>query len=108
MIIISHKLNEVAYVADTITVVRDGATIETIDNRGTEQVSEERIIKGMVGREMTNRYPAREGVDIGDVVFEVRNWNVFHPDDEHRQMLKDFNNRGPRGRGHKANPANKE
>ena len=79
MIIISHKLNEVAYVADKITVVRDGATIETIDNRGPEPVSEERIIKGMVGREMTNRFPKREGVTVGDIQLEVDNWTVHHP-----------------------------
>jgi len=79
MIIISHKLNEVAYVADKITVVRDGSTIETIDNHGTEPVSEERIIKGMVGREMTNRFPKRENVTIGDIQLEVDNWTVHHP-----------------------------
>jgi putative multiple sugar transport system ATP-binding protein len=79
MIIISHKLNEVAYVADKITVVRDGSTIETIDNRGPEPVSEERIIKGMVGREMTNRFPKREGVTVGDIQLEVENWTVHHP-----------------------------
>ena len=79
MIIISHKLNGVAYVADTITVVRDGATIETIDNHGTEPVSEERIIRGMVGREMTNRFPKREGVTVGDIQLEVDNWTVHHP-----------------------------
>jgi putative multiple sugar transport system ATP-binding protein len=79
MIIITHKLNEVAYVADTITVVRDGTTIETLDNHGKEPISEERIIKGMVGREMTNRFPKREGVKIGDVRMEVDNWTVHHP-----------------------------
>ena len=79
MIIISHKLNEVAYVADKITVVRDGATIETIDNRGPEPVSEERIIKGMVGREMTNRFPKRENVRVGDIQLEIDNWTVHHP-----------------------------
>ena len=79
MIIISHKLNEVSYVADTITVVRDGATIETIDNHGTEPVSEERIIKGMVGREMTNRFPKRENVTIGDTMLEISDWTVHHP-----------------------------
>ncbi len=79
MIIISHKLNEVSYVADTITVVRDGATIETIDNSGQEPVSEERIIKGMVGREMTNRFPKRENVPIGDKMLEVTDWTVHHP-----------------------------
>ena len=69
MIIITHKLNEVAYVADTITVVRDGTTIETLDNHGKEPISEERIIKGMVGREMTNRWKGLgaggEGYDRG-------------------------------------------
>ena len=79
MIIITHKLNEVSYVADTITVVRDGATIETIDNHGAEPVSEERIIKGMVGREMTNRFPRREGVQIGGYMLEVSGWTVHHP-----------------------------
>ena len=79
MIIITHKLNEVSYVADKITVIRDGSTIETLDNRGREPVSEERIIKGMVGREMTNRFPKREGVTIGEVEMEVENWTVHHP-----------------------------
>ena len=79
MIIISHKLNEVAYVSDKITVVRDGSTIETIDCHGAEPVSEDRIIKGMVGRELTNRFPKREGVRIGEVNMEVRNWTVHHP-----------------------------
>ena len=89
MIIISHKLNEVAYVADKITVVRDGATIETIDNRGPEPVSEERIIKGMVGREMTNRFPKREGVAIGDIQLEVDNWTVHHPLYPERKVVDD-------------------
>ncbi len=89
MIIISHKLNEVAYVADTITVVRDGATIETIDNRGTEQVSEERIIKGMVGREITNRFPKRDNVQIGDVQLEVDHWTVHHPLYPERKVVDD-------------------
>ncbi len=78
MIIITHKLNEVAYVADKITVLRDGTTIETIDN-DAEHVSEDRIIKGMVGREITNRFPKRENVEIGDVEMEVKNWTVHHP-----------------------------
>ncbi len=89
MIIISHKLNEVAYVADTITVVRDGATIETIDNRGTEPVSEERIIKGMVGREITNRFPKRENVEIGDIQLEVDHWTVHHPLYPERKVVDD-------------------
>ncbi len=89
MIIISHKLNEVAYVADKITVIRDGTTIETIDNRGPEPVSEERIIKGMVGREMTNRFPPRQGVKIGDVMMEVDHWTVHHPLYPERKVVDD-------------------
>lgn len=89
-IIISHKLNEISYVADSITIIRDGHTIETL-HKGTDDFSEDRIIKGMVGRELTNRYPKREGVTKGDVIFELKNWNVYHPDDAHRQVLKDIN-----------------
>lgn len=77
-IIISHKLNEVAYVADKITVIRDGSTIETMDKKTTE-FSEDRIIQGMVGRELTDRFPKRHGVKIGDVNMEVKNWTVHHP-----------------------------
>jgi len=77
-IIISHKLNEVSYVADKITVVRDGSTIETLDKKTTE-ISEDRIIKGMVGREITDRFPKRPGVEVGEVNLEVTDWTVFHP-----------------------------
>ncbi len=89
-IIISHKLNEISYVADSITIIRDGHTIETLRS-GEDELSEERIIKGMVGRELTNRYPKRTDCPIGDVIFEVKDWNVFHPEDSHRQMLKNVN-----------------
>ena len=84
-IIISHKLNEVSYVADKITVVRDGSTIETIDNPD-KQIPEDRIIKGMVGREITDRFPKRPGVEIGDVKMEVKNWTVYHPQYEGRKV----------------------
>lgn len=77
-IIISHKLNEISYVADKITVIRDGSTIETMD-KTVDDFSENRIIRGMVGRELDNRFPARENVKIGDVCMEVKNWTVHHP-----------------------------
>jgi len=77
-IIISHKLNEVSYVADTITVIRDGSTIETLD-KNVDDITEDRIIKGMVGREMTDRFPKRENVQIGDIAMEVKDWTVYHP-----------------------------
>ena len=78
MIIITHKLNEVVYVADKITVVRDGSTIEPLDKH-TTAIDEDRIIKGMVGREITDRFPKRHDVKIGDVNMEVKNWTVHHP-----------------------------
>ena len=77
-IIISHKLNEVSYVADKITVIRDGSTIETL-TKGVDDFSEDRIIKGMVGREIADRFPKRHNVKIGDVSMEVKNWTVYHP-----------------------------
>ena len=77
-IIISHKINEVAYVADDITVLRDGKTIETL-TKGVDDISEDRIIRGMVGREIEDRFPKRSGVDIGDISLDVRNWSVYHP-----------------------------
>ncbi|ETX27487.1 multiple monosaccharide ABC transporter ATP-binding protein [Roseivivax isoporae] len=86
-IIISHKLNEVRRVADSITVLRDGATVATRDAR-TEPVTEDRIVRDMVGRSMENRYPARTR-RAGDVLFEVRNWNVTHPDHAERQVVRD-------------------
>ena len=76
-IIISHKLNEVSFVADKITVIRDGATIETLDKE-KDDISESRIIKGMVGRELSDRFPKREK-HIGDVMMEVKDWTVYHP-----------------------------
>ncbi len=87
-IIISHKLNEVAYVADKITVIRDGSTIETMDKHTTE-ISEDRIIQGMVGRELTDRFPKRHDVKIGDVNMEVKNWTVHHPLYPERKVCDD-------------------
>ena len=85
-IIISHKLNEVSYVADKITVIRDGSTIETLD-KNVDDISEDRIIKGMVGREMTDRFPKRPDVKIGDVAMEVKDWTVYHPQFSERKVV---------------------
>ena len=85
MIIISHKLNEVSYVADKITVVRDGSTIETLD-AATDDISETRIIKGMVGREITDRFPKRHDIVLGDVMMEVNDWTVYHPEFSERKV----------------------
>ncbi len=88
-IIISHKLNEVSYVADKITVIRDGSTIETL-TKGIDDFSESRIIKGMVGRELSDRFPKREP-HIGEVMMEVKNWNVYHPLYSERKIVNNVN-----------------
>jgi putative multiple sugar transport system ATP-binding protein len=85
-ILISHKLGEIAKVADAITVLRDGATVETLDCRAGP-VSEDRIIRGMVGRDMAHRYPQRTPA-IGETVFEVRNWRVHHAQHADRLVIK--------------------
>jgi len=88
-ILISHKLNEIAKVADAVTILRDGATVETLDFR-TERVSEAQIIRGMVGRELTHRYPERS-VEVGETIFQICDWNVFHPLQGDRQVITDVN-----------------
>ena len=77
-IIITHKLNEIIYCADRCTIIRDGTTIETL-TKGVDDLSEDRIIKGMVGRSMDDRYPARKHNISKDVMLEVKNWTVHHP-----------------------------
>ncbi|TXI05332.1 MAG: ATP-binding cassette domain-containing protein [Pseudorhodobacter sp.] len=82
-IIISHKLNEISRVADRITVIRDGSTVSTIDRA---DISEDRIIRDMVGRDMANRYPDRVP-NPGEVLMEVEAWNVWHPEQKDRQII---------------------
>jgi putative multiple sugar transport system ATP-binding protein len=94
-ILISHKLNEISKVADAITILRDGATVESVDCRA-EAISEDRIIKSMVGREMADRYPKRTP-NIGEVVFEVKNWKVHHAMHADRLAIKGVNLHVKRG-----------
>jgi putative multiple sugar transport system ATP-binding protein len=84
-IIISHKLNEISRVADRITVIRDGASVSTMDKH---EISEDRIIRDMVGRDMANRYPSRVP-NVGEVLMEVADWSVWHPEQADRQVIKD-------------------
>lgn len=74
-IMISHKLKEIVSIADTVTVLRDGSTICSMDAH-EQVITEQEIIKYMVGREIENIYPKREKVDIGDVCLEIKNWTV--------------------------------
>lgn len=86
-IIISHKLNEVRQVADTVTVIRDGMAVSRLDAK--EGLSEDDIVRDMVGRDMSQRYPTRQR-QAGDTVMEVRDWNVWHPDHAERQVIKNI------------------
>ena len=94
-ILISHKLNEISKVADAITVLRDGATVASLDCRA-EPVSEDLIIRHMVGREMADRYPKRTP-NVGDTVFEVRDWVVHHAIHPERKVIKGVNLHVKRG-----------
>ncbi len=84
-IIISHKLNEIGRVADRITIIRDGTTVSTLNR---DEIAEDRIIRDMVGRDMSHRYPERTP-NPGEMLMEVRGWNVFHPDQKDRQMIRE-------------------
>jgi putative multiple sugar transport system ATP-binding protein len=85
-ILISHKLNEIEKVADAVTVLRDGTTVVSFDC-GTEPLSQDLIIRHMVGREMADRYPRRTPM-IGETVFELRDWWVHHPLHPDRPVVK--------------------
>lgn len=103
-ILISHKLNEVRQVADSVTILRDGRTIETLAVRSGEGaagsgkngdgggLSEDRIIRGMVGRDLDHRFPERShyrGEDAGTVALSIENWTVRHPIDHERKVVDD-------------------
>ena len=88
-IMISHKLNEIEQISDEITIIRDGRTIETLAV-AADAVDEDRIIRGMVGRDLENRFPEHEP-EIGDVLFELRDWSVMHPLDASRAVIRDAN-----------------
>jgi len=86
-IIISHKLNEIKKVSDTVTVIRDGKTIETI---AKADVTEDRIIKDMVGRDLEHRYPDHTP-NIGEELLRVEDWTAHHPQDTSRVMVDKVN-----------------
>ena len=88
-VMISHKLNEVLQIADSITILRDGKTISTFkDHENT--ITENMIIKDMVGRDMTDRFPKRTS-NIGEIQFEVKNWYVYHPLNIEKPVIFDVN-----------------
>ncbi|OCC12768.1 Xylose import ATP-binding protein XylG [Streptomyces sp. PTY087I2] len=98
-IIISHKLGEIAQVADTVTVLRDGRTVETLDLKdpGT---TEERIIRSMVGRSLDSRFPDRTpcaAPPASAPALEIRDWTVGHPVDHQRKVVDGVSLRVERG-----------
>ncbi len=94
-ILISHKLKEVIAIADTVTVLRDGRTVCTLDaHKGG--VNEQVLIRNMVGREITNIYPPRKHTISDEVVMEVRNWSAYDPG-LGRYLLRDVNFKVRRG-----------
>ncbi|MEU4513021.1 multiple monosaccharide ABC transporter ATP-binding protein [Nonomuraea wenchangensis] len=84
-VIISHKLNEVTAIADSVTIIRDGRTIETLD-MATDAVTEDRIISGMVGRALDNRFPPHEP-SIGEEVLRIEDWTVHSPSQPGRKVV---------------------
>ncbi|HAV60507.1 sugar ABC transporter ATP-binding protein [Planktomarina temperata] len=84
-IIISHKLNEVRRIADTVTVIRDGHSVSSF--AASEGITEDRIVRDMVGRSMENRYPPREP-KIGERIMRVSDWSVAHPEHADRQVIR--------------------
>jgi putative multiple sugar transport system ATP-binding protein len=88
-IIISHKINEISYCADTITILRDGATIESL-TKGKDDITDDRIIQGMVGRKMTDRFPKRPADrKIGDIALEAKHWTTHHPIYTEKKVVDD-------------------
>ncbi|KPU26680.1 D-ribose transporter ATP-binding protein [Caloranaerobacter sp. TR13] len=82
-IIITHKLEEIFQIADTVTILRDGQTIDTYP---VEELDEDTIIKGMVGRELTERYPkiSHKGEEV---ILEVKNFSVYDSNMPHRKLV---------------------
>ncbi|RDW20699.1 multiple monosaccharide ABC transporter ATP-binding protein [Oceanobacillus chungangensis] len=93
-ILISHKLKELFKVADSITVLRDGQTIKSYS---ISEITENKIIKDMVGRDLSNLYPEREHNITDEVVFEIKNWSVYDPRDSEKKILHDVNVNVKRG-----------
>ncbi|WP_434093095.1 multiple monosaccharide ABC transporter ATP-binding protein [Streptomyces lasiicapitis] len=95
-VVISHKLNEIRRVADAVTILRDGRSVETLTVRETPdaepRLSEDRIIRGMVGRDLDQRFPERtryDGADAGADALSVSGWTVRHPVDQQRTVVDD-------------------
>ncbi|GAB3443445.1 multiple monosaccharide ABC transporter ATP-binding protein [Actinophytocola sediminis] len=85
-VVISHKLNEITEISDRITILRDGRTVETLDV-AADQVTEERLIAGMVGRDLEHRFPPREPTEPGEEVLRIEDWTVHSPTHPGRRVV---------------------
>ncbi len=85
IIYISHKLDEVFSVADTITVLRDGSTVLS---QLSSSLSKAEVIKAMVGREMAELYPAGSGA-CGETVMKVESFNVWEDASKTKKIVDD-------------------
>ena len=92
-IYISHKLDEVMRIADTVTVIRDGNSIASSD---IKDISKDWIISNMVGRELTNLFP-REEHKRGELGFEVKNFSVEHPEIPGKMLIKNVSFKAYKG-----------
>jgi putative multiple sugar transport system ATP-binding protein len=88
-VIISHKLNEVMAIADRVTILRDGRTISTLD-MAADEVTEDKIISGMVGRDLDHRYPPHES-HVGEEVLRIEDWTVHSPTQHGRVVVSNAN-----------------
>ncbi|NYI26224.1 sugar ABC transporter ATP-binding protein [Aeriscardovia aeriphila] len=90
-IIITHKLNEVAAIADNVTIIRDGATVGEMFITPETPLDQDELIRKMVGRELTNLYPHHPSNTPGEEFFRVENWTVHHPLDPNRVIVDHAN-----------------
>lgn len=86
-IIITHKLNEVAEIADNVTIIRDGSTVGTMIITPETPLDQDELIRKMVGRELTNLYPEHASNTSGEEYLRVKDWTVHHPLDKNRLVV---------------------
>jgi D-xylose transport system ATP-binding protein len=86
-IYITHKLEEFFRITDSVTILRDGKTVTT---QPTKQLTQEKLVSYMVGREMKERFP-RGHRNPGEVIFEVTNLHAVDPNETSRKVLNGVN-----------------
>ncbi len=90
-IIITHKLNEVAAIADNVTIIRDGSTVGVMYVTPETPLDQEELIRKMVGRPLHNLYPNHPSNTPGEEYLRVEDWTVHHPLDAERVIVDHAN-----------------